>query len=42
MRTGSPIAIPSAFDIKSINHFIKCILLLHVSSVDGAGENEVV
>lgn len=40
MRTGSLTAIPSAFDIKSISHFIKRIWLSHFSSADRAGENK--
>lgn len=39
MRKRSLIAIPSAFDIKSMNHFIKCVWLL--LNLSGAGENEV-
>lgn len=39
-RTGSPIAIPSTFDIKSTNNFIKHIWLLYFSSADGARGNE--
>ena len=39
-RTGSPIAIPSTFDIKSTNHFIKHVWLLYFSSAGGARGNE--